>query len=735
MKKYSLVNIVTLIVLVQCILLTNAQTKKFQVTFRDLAPETNPDFEIANNNSVITGLVKPGLNQVDRSPVYCCGDNPAPYPNKYVIHNQTTFYSWFHNVKNVNVEVQSSLEFTRNTTDPRIYYFKSDAFFPLDNRGFQDPNYNGPVKSKPYPDANGFYHNYHFCMEMHASFSYLGAETFYFKGDDDVWVFIDNKLVMDLGAPHDILGNNGQGSVNLDDLGLTLGKTYNFDFFYCERHSVESHIFVSTSIGLECKYVDYCGVCEGTGKCCDPNQCTSDKSPCDSYRCPKPTEVPSGRSWKPYCPVDILNCSLNNTVCTKYECDPDSKQCVKSDMVNNNPCGSSQDFCNSQVCDDAKGGCIPKQPCVHETKTDPTCYFNTCQNSTCQLIELCDDKSVCTTDSCIGNNSGCKHLPISCDDGNRCTTDSCDPVKGCQHTNITNCLECKSGVVCNSDPNNKCIRSECDPINADKCIDVQTINCDDSNACTTDSCDPATGTCINKLKDCSGAAINACSKTICNSTTGACQALVPCDDGIKCTDDLCATNGTCIFPLKTCDDKNVCTLDSCQNSVAGDGCVHKPIVCKEPGICNVTRCDPALGCLEEPMTCVTDAFCLEAECNPNFGGCVSFPKVCVPPKPSCQYGVCSNETKTCVFVDFSPLPFKCQSTAVKAGVAIGAAAIAGIVIGGAVAVGLAIFGGKKGYDAWKSSQAASMAVSAENPLYVPNPNQGTNPLYNGGGST
>ncbi|KAF2074747.1 hypothetical protein CYY_003935 [Polysphondylium violaceum] len=247
----------------------NTKVKNVQVTFRDLAPETNPDFEMSNSNQVILGLVKPLLNSTDRTPVYCCGDNRAPSATEYVINNQSTFYSWFHPEPNVNVEVQGVLRFTQNITgdDRTMYSYSNDAFFPLDNRGFQNPNYQGPVKSKAYPDSKGVQRNFHFCMDMHASFTYFGGETFFFKGDDDAWLFIDNKLVLDLGGQHDSHGEKGQGLVKLDDIKLKVGKMYPFDFFYCERHSSESNILINTSINLECRFMDFCGVCEGTGKC------------------------------------------------------------------------------------------------------------------------------------------------------------------------------------------------------------------------------------------------------------------------------------------------------------------------------------------------------------------------------------------------------------------------------------------------------------------------------------
>ncbi|GAM23199.1 hypothetical protein SAMD00019534_063740 [Acytostelium subglobosum LB1] len=668
-------------------------TKVITATIFDHHPWLNPDFEYdLTGGKVVPGLVsdniqKTGVPQFIGKP----GDG--------AITNANTFAQWFVNTPNVNIQMDYNLTLTRNQTDKTKYYFLDDYFFPIDNKGWDayTNNFGAPLY-KRYSNGTTF-HNFHFCLHVSAAFHFQGTELFSFAGDDDVWVYINKSLVVDLGGIHQM----SYKTVNFSEMGIQKGDLCDFDFFYCERHTVNSECEIVTELDFICKYYDYCGVCQGIGSCCSPDRDCNDNNPCTIDSCPNDytNDTLKNGNWKNYCQHTPVVCAPYNK-CDLTSCNSATGKCDHSVRQ-----------CDARPCFDAT--CNPTLGCQYTAKNcsiNDVCKSSTCDANSGNCVSKdidCNDNDPCTVDTC-DSKVGCQHTPMPCGECKQCNAGQCQEIQGCQ--------SCSS--PCQS-PNDLCKEAFC--LNNGTCS-IRDKSGSDGNSCTIDSCDPSDGSIKHVLMDCASSA-DGCHTAQC--VEGQCVSTpVNCSDGNVCTIDSCA-NGTCVFAANTCDDGNPCTVDSCSEQT---GCINTPLSCPTNNMCEVASCNSTSGlCQLAPRQCPQPSdFCRVAVCD-NTVGCVEIDRPCIADDPSCQFGRCNNVSNQCEFVNYTPLPFRCQSTAVKVGVSIGAAAIAGIILAGAVAIGLAIFGGKKGYEYWKMSQDQRIAGSNNNPLYEPSPNNQENPLY------
>lgn len=121
------------------------------------------------------------------------------------------------------------------------------GFYPLDKLGYEQ---SGLLTKTSAIDAT---HNGSFTLRGESQFVYNNASNLYFTftGDDDVYMYINGTLALDLGGAH---GRNSK-TVNLNDLdptkyGLKEGQVATFTFFYMERCSDASTFGIKTNMEL-----------------------------------------------------------------------------------------------------------------------------------------------------------------------------------------------------------------------------------------------------------------------------------------------------------------------------------------------------------------------------------------------------------------------------------------------------------------------------------------------------
>jgi fibro-slime domain-containing protein len=193
-----------------------ATIRDFHITFPDM-----------NHDGIAeTGIVAPTLGDDDK-PVYAHSGPTA------TVSGPDTFNQWYRDIDGVNISTTLDIPLTPSQTSKGVYGYSNTSFFPIDDRLFGN---------------EGQPHNYAFTAEVATRFRYGGGETFTFSGDDDVFVFINRNLAIDLGGIHESISQTVDLDAQADRLGIVAGGIYSMHIFFAERHMIGSDFVVETTI-------------------------------------------------------------------------------------------------------------------------------------------------------------------------------------------------------------------------------------------------------------------------------------------------------------------------------------------------------------------------------------------------------------------------------------------------------------------------------------------------------
>lgn len=336
----------------------------------------------AFDHAGVTASTQGVLNQFGR-PTYRCLGGAGPVA--CTVFSEASFNQWYQDLPGdavtprVNYTFAKTLPLKKISSDGTYQYDSIDSpsksFFPIDNLGFGNQYKSG--------EAGGD-HNFHFTSELRFWFQYDqiaidNPPSFQFYGDDDVYVYINGKLAVDIGGVHPQYdGQVVLNPTNAGIFGLEKGKVYEFALFQAERNRSGSNYKATFKGFARAK-----SVCKS--ECGNDKPVKTPDEVCDDGPKNSTTTPPGYGECAKDCKSRGGYCGDGATQKPEEKCDDGPfnggyGKCATDCQGPGPRCGDGHiDTAFGEVCDDAganasaDAGTVPYNTCASDCRSKPRC--------------------------------------------------------------------------------------------------------------------------------------------------------------------------------------------------------------------------------------------------------------------------------------------------------------------------------------------------------------------------